>query len=153
MCDCTVYCLFLLSTALMDDSKQHTPPVMQGENAPGEEIPMLSSFLSNGGGDHLQEGHKCKKELLNKVLPNGIHHNLVENEPLKSNAKEEITLEVGEDETHGKDEEDQESSGKLPAKGGCDVRCLVIGILVLMIMIGGAAVAIFAHRFKSEFLV
>ena len=39
--------------------------------------------------------------------------------------------------------------GAATAKKVCDVRCIVIGVLVFIIMIGGTAVAVLAHRFKG----
>jgi len=47
----------------------------------------------------------------------------------------------------GKDDETL-SSGP-GAKKACDIRCIIIGLLVVVIMVGGACVAILAHRFKG----
>lgn len=151
--------LFLNETAvLMGDSEQQqltqqAPPVAGGDNAPGEETtestPMVMRSPSSG------EGDKSAKGLQDGAPTTGTYVDATdasaEKEPLKKNAKEEITVEVGDD-ANGKDGGgDQKSPDQLPAKKGCDVRCLVIGILVLAIMITGAAVAILAHRFKSEY--
>lgn len=146
------------TAALMGDSEQppltqQAPPLTGGDNAPGEETtastPMVMRSPSGG------EGDKSAKKLPDAAPTTGTYVDAsdasAEKEPLKPNAKEEITVEVGEDAANGKEGGgDQKSPGQLPAKKGCDVRCLVIGILVLAIMITGAAVAILAHRFKSE---
>lgn len=132
---------------------QQAPPLAGGDNAPGEETtastPMVMRSPSGG------EGDKSAKKLPDAAPTTGTYVDAsdasAEKEPLKPNAKEEITVEVGEDAANGKEGSgDQKSPGQLPAKKGCDVRCLVIGILVLAIMITGAAVAILAHRFKTE---
>lgn len=146
------------TAALMGDSEQpqltqQAPPLTGGDDAPGEETtestPMVMRSPPAGG-----EGDKSAKTSPDEAPTTGTYVDAsdasVEKEPLKPNAKEEITVEVGEDDANGKDGGDQKSPGQLPVKKGCDVRCLVIGILVLAIMITGAAVAILAHRFKSE---
>lgn len=35
-------------------------------------------------------------------------------------------------------------------KKAWDVRCVVIGVLILLIMVAGAAAAVIAHRFKGN---
>lgn len=78
-----------------------------------------------------------------------------EKEPLRKvdlseKKEEEEVKEITVEEGLIKDSEREKSKSPLPPKKGCDLRCLVIGILVLVIMVGGAAVAILAHRFKNE---
>lgn len=122
----------------MDNEHQPQPPVLDVEDGAVESTPMVDLSQSKTG--------KGDKE--NEVPSNVDEPELLEKEPLRSNdVKEEITVEIGEE---GK-EEKEKSPSPLPPKKGCDVRCLVIGILVLVIMVGGAAVAILAHRFKSKF--
>ena len=40
----------------------------------------------------------------------------------------------------------------VPKKRGWDCRCVVVGLLILVIMVGGAAVAILAQKFKSKYM-
>lgn len=118
------------------------PQVLDGEDGAVESTPMVDLAQSKAGKGGKDDG----KEI--EAPSNEDESELLEKEPLRSNeVKEEITVEIGEE---GK-EEKPKSPSPLPPKKGCDVRCLVIGILVLVIMVGGAAVAILAHRFKGKF--
>lgn len=67
----------------------------------------------------------------------------------KDAASQNACLEMGDDETWSKDF-DRDSQSPTSRKKGWDVRCFVIGFLVLLLVVGGASVIVLAHRFKGE---
>ena len=78
-----------------------------------------------------------------------------EKEPLRPKEKEPVpststadNIVGDEEEVISKDDLDSDEVGI--RKKGWDLRCIVVGILILVIMIGGATAAILVHRFKGQ---
>lgn len=67
----------------------------------------------------------------------------------KDAASQNACLEMGDDETWSKDF-DRDSQSPTSRKKGWDVRCFVIGFLVLLLVAGGASVIVLAQRFKGQ---
>lgn len=78
-----------------------------------------------------------------------LQSNMSKGDNDKDAASQNACLEMGDDETWSKDF-DRDSQSPTSRKKGWDVRCFVIGFLVLLLVVGGASVIVLAHRFKGE---
>lgn len=55
------------------------------------------------------------------------------------------------DEEEAISKDDLDSDDVTIRKKGWDIRCVIVGILILIIMVGGATAAILVHRFKGQY--
>lgn len=78
-----------------------------------------------------------------------LRSNMSKTDNDKDSASQNACLEMGDEDCWSKDF-DRDSQSPTARKKGWDVRCFVIGFLILLLIVGGASVVILAHKFKGQ---